>query len=501
MYRKLLCLLAAGAGGLLAAVAPDWECDFTRPEIVEAVRKNPYAALKQDADGVWRLIVDAPVGKSGAVGIPLPAEKMAGKYVTFEAEITYRNVSYPVKEEWNGVKFMAAFRNKDGKKVWPQWDGFPQSKRWGTHERRRAYWRYAYPADVKECKLTLGLETSSGYAEFRNVRFFAEAAPVSTLTLPVIPKARYDASLPPRVRGMMSPLASDRMDEEAFRTLADWNVNLLRWQLGQPRAKGDPASYAAWVKEQYPVLDRIFEMGKKYGVWIVVDLHLESSILQTAEGRRTVAEIWRGLARHCQGKPMLWGYDLLNEPNLSSSEPGLESFAAYQGSLIRAVREIDPATQIIVTSHYGSHSGLEFLPVYPEKNIVYTIHFYRPNEYTHQLDRTRDSFLGYPDEKRNWNQQFLREQLARTREFQQKTGARIYVGEFSAIRWAPGADQYLRDAIALFEEYGWDWSYHAFREWDGWSLEHADDPKVVGIVPETGRKRALLDGLRHNRKY
>ncbi len=60
------------------------------------------------------------------------------------------------------------------------------------------------------------------------------------------------------------------------------------------------------------------------------------------------------------------------------------------------------------------------------------------------------------------------------REFQLAYNVHIYVGEFSAIRWAPGAAKYLSDCIDLFEEYNWDWTYHAFREWDGWSIEHGE---------------------------
>ena len=53
----------------------------------------------------------------------------------------------------------------------------------------------------------------------------------------------------------------------------------------------------------------------------------------------------------------------------------------------------------------------------------------------------------------------------------------IYAGEFSAIRWAPAgsACRWLGDVIDIFEAHGWDWSYHAFREWDGWSVEHGPD--------------------------
>lgn len=61
-----------------------------------------------------------------------------------------------------------------------------------------------------------------------------------------------------------------------------------------------------------------------------------------------------------------------------------------------------------------------------------------------------------------------------------------------------GADRYLADVIDLFEEYGWDWSYHAFREWAGWSVEHTwTDPKGTPVPSaDNPRLRALKAGLR-----
>ena len=86
--------------------------------------------------------------------------------------------------------------------------------------------------------------------------------------------------------------------------------------------------------------------------------------------------------------------------------------------------------------------------------------------------------------------------------FSREHDARILVGEFSAITWAPGAENYIRDCIEVFEEYGWDWCYHAFREWDGWSVEKnwvEYDPATMRDRYEPSddnpRKRALLDGL------
>jgi hypothetical protein len=63
-----------------------------------------------------------------------------------------------------------------------------------------------------------------------------------------------------------------------------------------------------------------------------------------------------------------------------------------------------------------------------------------------------------------WDKPQLRKALQPVRDFQLAHHVGIYVGEFSALRWAPGACNWLRDCIDLFEEYGWDWTYHAYRE-------------------------------------
>jgi hypothetical protein len=126
-----------------------------------------------------------------------------------------------------------------------------------------------------------------------------------------------------------------------------------------------------------------------------------------------------------------------------------------------------------------------------------------PGEFTHQGVHNTATGIAYPGKigSTYWNKEQLRKVLAPTREFQLAYNVHIYVGEFSAIRWAPGAAHYLRDCIELFEEYDWDWTYHAYREWDGWSVEHGSDPKDHQPTAEpTNRKKLLLDWFGRNKK-
>ena len=89
--------------------------------------------------------------------------------------------------------------------------------------------------------------------------------------------------------------------------------------------------------------------------------------------------------------------------------------------------------------------------------------------------------------------------LAPVIEFQRSHNVHIYIGEFSAIRWAPAAAEHLRDCIELFEENGWDRTYHAFREYDGWSVEHGNRREDTRPVSEsTDRQQLLLEWFARN---
>ena len=129
---------------------------------------------------------------------------------------------------------------------------------------------------------------------------------------------------------------------------------------------------------------------------------------------------------------------------------------------------------------------------------------YEPGSFTHQgvgwenMKKILDGSLklrGYPGWFDNfyYDKNELRKILKPIRDFQLKYNARIYMGEFSAIRFAPGAAQYIQDVIELFEEYGWDWSYHAFREWFNWSVEYDENPhNNEPAKQDTERKKILL---------
>ena len=140
------------------------------------------------------------------------------------------------------------------------------------------------------------------------------------------------------------------------------------------------------------------------------------------------------------------------------------------------------------------------------KNIIYSVHMYAPGDYTHQgvndTSYTKQFYAKrYDYRKAGWNRERLAKSMEATRNFEKKYGAKIQVGEFSVAIWAPGGADYLNDLISIFEEYKWDWTYHAFREWEGWSLEHEGRPDAMWKAEKpTDRLQTMLKYWQKNNK-
>ena len=318
-------------------------------------------------------------------------------------------------------------------------------------------------------------------------------------------------------RGVMLPARP--CTEDDFKTLHDWGATLARYQMvdGPTPAKDEtPADflplYRAWLDGWLDRLDRdVLPWAVKYGIDIVVDLHAPPGGNKDGEARvfseKTYTDefvsSWKKIARRFKGREGIYGYDLINEPNQHS--PAVTDYWTLQRLAAEAIREIDPETPIVIESN-NQASPLAFAYLCPLDltNVIYQIHMYEPGDFTHQLPHTRRgpapaSFVTYPSP--GHDKALVERVLAVVRAFEKKHDAKIFVGEFSASAWAPGAENYISDCADLFREYGWDWTYHAFREWPGWSVEH--EPTAFGTADDcfrssadNPRKRALLNGLR-----
>jgi hypothetical protein len=316
----------------------------------------------------------------------------------------------------------------------------------------------------------------------------------------------------PNLRGVMLP--GGPCKENDFKTLQAWGATLARYQMtrwfsatGKNR---DLADFDRWLDGKLDHLEReVLPWARKYGIQICIDLHVspggrdESRDFAMYYDKTYAAHFvtcWRRIATRFKGQSGIYGYDLINEP-VQTRRATVVDYWTLQRLAAEEIRKVDPTTPIIIESaEWDSADSFAYLSPLRLDNIIYQVHMYQPGEYTHQGVHAKSADYArypWPNPAKKWDKDYIRSRLAPVRAFEKKYNAKIYVGEFSAINWAEGADRYIADCIDVFNEYNWDWTFHAFREWAGWSVEHVGtNARDLHPSSDNPRKRALLEGMR-----
>ena len=408
-----------------------------------------------------------------------------------------------------GLKFMFHYLDPETQSAkWPQADHRGGDFDWTTLELVADLG----PKPVGAVDVTLGLQNVEGRVEFDLASF--ECAPHAPYQFPEHNpdyRVAYPARVAwrPQLRGAMLPFDPT---EDDVRTLASWGGTIGRFQMSrnfqQIDGNLDFPDYERWLDGRLDVLEKVLGWARMYGMRICVDLHVPpGSIRDNSETRMFTDKAcldlyvacWEKIARRFKGnEDVVYGYDLLNEPHQNGHDVPWSYWDA-QRLAAEAIRRIDPETTIVMEANVSSSApAYEYMSPLAMPNVIYELHMYIPSEYTHQgVTGGWSEPRKWPDESRGWNKEMLRRKLEPVVAFARRHDAKIFVGEFSAVAWAEGAENYLRDCIELFDEYGWDWCYHAFREWRGWDVEYAGDSlATLRRVGDTPRRRALLSGFR-----
>ncbi|HCE43577.1 MAG TPA: hypothetical protein DET40_08515 [Lentisphaeria bacterium] len=290
----------------------------------------------------------------------------------------------------------------------------------------------------------------------------------------------------------------------------DWNANIVRLMM-VTWGNDNTFNFMDEAKSgKHPKLAEWLDKAALLDIAVVLDLHdvPNRNKAKPKDGEKynfwtdetnlnVMIEFWKEMASFCKDRKQEIYYDILNEPLDWGAFPSYPKiWPEWSQKIINAIREVDPAHPIIVEAGPGSLCwGYKSFQPLKGDGIIYSIHLYQPQAYTHQgITDIRNTDLAKAYLQTNqkwpgvygdhggglWDKERIRVELKPAIEFQKKHNVKIYVGEFGVAKWAPQADQYLKDCIDVFEENGWDWTMHAFRESPIWSLEHDDSYDVNG---------------------
>jgi hypothetical protein len=487
-----------------------WSWQYTGSESLKEWTTLAGTTVKSSDDDFEILASDKDGKGKRGISKALAATGLSDKVILLEADVCYENVE-KLNKSGGGTFFLTV----NGRSHWSCVKKMDGSIPWRTIS-----FAARLPKVVDDLKVELRFNDASGTVKVRKVQASVLKVPGAFLEKWKTLKDPDSYKQTAKYRGVM--ISTSRLKEEGCQFLAEkWNANLVRWQLGWWGMKVDGKrkeqvikEYDEWLRKKLQGLDQGLKWCEKYGIKVVVDLHVTPGgrdplnsgtmrIFTDKDYAEFYLRTWQTIAKRYKANKSIWGYDIVNEPVLRARALPGQDWESLAERTVKEIRKIDPGRMIIIEpEEMAAVRGLEYLKPLNCDNIVYSFHMYEPYHYTHQGIYGMPANIAYPGNSDGefWNREQVKNRMTVVRKFQQVYKVPIYVGEFSVVRWANNGDKYLKDCLDTFAEFGWDWSYHAFREWHGWSVEHNDDPKNIKPVKEvTPRQKVLRQGFAANR--
>ncbi len=303
-------------------------------------------------------------------------------------------------------------------------------------------------------------------------------------------------------------LPEDARTEEDYRRSQALGVNAIRIYLHYRWFEDDRRPYA-YDEPGFAWLSRNLAWAKAHGIRLLLNLHVPQGGFQSAgegralwdaqENRARFTALWKEIARRCKDEPMLAGYDLLNEPVVSSSPAQWETLAKTTAAAIREVDQrhaifVERLNAVIGTGRWpdwneNRNGDMNFF-LLNDTNVVYEFHFYKPMQFTHQRASWVPDLVNvkttYPGPFTDWDRTSrvgdradLERELAPYFAFGKRRNVPLFLGEFGVIRFGfePGRNGtgWVSDVIDLATASGVSLTYHAYHEWAFGMFQSGDD--------------------------
>jgi aryl-phospho-beta-D-glucosidase BglC (GH1 family) len=196
------------------------------------------------------------------------------------------------------------------------------------------------------------------------------------------------------------------LGETDIERIADTGANSIRLVLDYRQLESAPFEYN---EESFSLLDSIIAWCEIHKVYLILDMHLAPGIqnphdfvVHQEESYRFWEEdqyqerfyaLWAAIAKRYADRAIIAGYDLLNE----GMAPDTTKYLKVMNTAASKVRQYDVNHILIVEEALLSNSTKQLLPI-ADDNVIYSIHFFYPPQFTFYTTTKERPITHYPGE-------------------------------------------------------------------------------------------------------
>lgn len=227
------------------------------------------------------------------------------------------------------------------------------------------------------------------------------------------------------------------------------------------------------------------------GLMAIINMHHHEALFADPDGQkaRFLAQ-WKQISEFFKGYPDSLLFEILNEPNGNMTPTKWNTFLA---DALTTIRQDNPDRVVLIgTPEWGGLGGLSKLQLPGDQNIILTIHYYNPFQFTHQgaeWSEGSDAWLGTKWNDTETERQVMQNEFAPLKAFEEEKHIPVHIGEFGSYNKADAASRkkWTTYLARYIESQEWSWAYWEFSA--GFGIYNPDDETY---------NQYLVDALLHN---
>ncbi|GAP70888.1 por secretion system C-terminal sorting domain [Bacteroidales bacterium 6E] len=270
---------------------------------------------------------------------------------------------------------------------------------------------------------------------------------------------------------------------EYFRIIAELgftHVRLpVRWETTARSSSNPPYTVSATFMNRIKL---VVDSALANNLHIVFNMHHHEALFTNPAGQkdRFMAQ-WRQISEFFKDYPDSLLFEPLNEPNGNLTP---ELWNVFFPEVLSVIRETNPdRTVLIGTPEWGGLGGLPKLVIPDDDNIILTIHYYNPFNFTHQgaewSGEQSQAWLGTKWFDTEADRAVIHNEFQLAKNISEEHNIPIHVGEFGAYSKADmeSRARWTTYLARWFESQGFSWAYWEFSA--GFGIYNPSTKKLV----------------------
>ena len=240
----------------------------------------------------------------------------------------------------------------------------------------------------------------------------------------------------------------------------------IRWEPADRSSATSPYTISATFLNR---IKQVVDSALNNNLHAIINMHHHDALFANpdAQKERFLAQ-WRQISAFFKDYPDSLLFEVLNEPHGNITP---EKWNVFLADALAEIRKDNPHRIVVIgTPDWGGLGGLPYLHLPDDENIILTVHYYNPFQFTHQgaewvgNGTEANAWLGTRWNDTETEREIVQNEFSPLLQLGKLKNVPVHIGEFGAYSKADETSRkkWTTYIARYFDSLGWSWAYWEF---------------------------------------